>query len=313
MKKIALLLFVATTALLLVSCSTSKKADIVTTMFPQYDFARHIVGDKMTVSLLIPPGAEIHNYEATSQDLVAIQSAKLFIFTSLDIDQWINDPQTLAGKDTAVMNLSEHFEITEHDHDHEMVTALEDDHDHDEFLHFWVDPIIALQLIDAILEQIIAIDPIHEDFYRENAETYHDAIHEIHETFDAFMQMGHLDQTIYFAGHNAMTLFGERYHLNIVSLFEGFKPDADLTSSELILFTNLVRDAQTHIIFIEELVQPKAAEQIQAELQRTQYTLTLRVLHGYHNLTRQEMEDGVSYKDLFLSNTEAIQWALNQQ
>jgi zinc transport system substrate-binding protein len=314
MKKIALSLFTIITLIILAACTPSKKADIVTTMFPQYDFARHIVGDKMSVSLLIPPGAEVHSYEVTSRDLVAIQSSKLFIFTSLDIDQWIKDPASIAGPDTVVMNLSEHYHPTEHDHDHELSSsALEDDdHDHDIYLHYWVDPLIAIQLIDAILDQIIAIDPQHETEYRANALAYQTSIDELHASFDAYMQDGHLDKTIYFAGHNALSLFGERYHLNIVSLFEGFKPDADLTSSELILFANQVRQANTNILYIEELVQPKAALQIQSELLRSNYQLTLKVLHGYHNITKQEMEDRVTYSDLFSNNIEAIMWALNQ-
>ena len=313
MKKIAMLLFTLISTLIFASCTTSKKADIVTTMFPQYDFARQIVGDKMSVSLLIPPGAEIHSYEATSQDLVAIQSAKLFIYTSLEIDQWIKDPNQIAGEDTVVMNLSEYYVLEEHDHDHDVSSVLEeDDHDHDEYLHYWVDPIIALQLLDAILHEIILIDPLNEEYYTMNAEAYHDDIHAIHESFDAYMQDGHLEESIYFAGHNAMSLFGERYHVSIISLFEGFKPDADLTSTELISFVNQVIQANTHVLFIEELVQPKAATQIQTELARSNFDLTLKVLHGYHNITKQEMEDGVTYKDLFYQNTEAIKWALNQ-
>lgn len=311
MKKIALFLLTLVSILIFVSCSPSKKADIVTTMFPQYDFARQIVGDKMSVSLLIPPGAEIHSYEATSQDLVAIKSAKLFIFTSLEIDQWIKDPMSIAGEETVVMNLSEYYVLEEHDHTHALSSLLEED-DHDENLHYWVDPIIALQLIDAILQEIITIDPFNEDYYRTNAEVYHDDIHAIHVSFNTYMQEGHLEQSIYFAGHNAMSLFGERYHLTIISLFEGFKPDADLTSTELITFVNQVMQANTHVIFIEELVQPKAAIQIQTELLRSNFELTLKVLHGYHNITKQEMEDGVNYKDLFYQNTEAIKWALNQ-
>jgi zinc transport system substrate-binding protein len=54
MKKFVLMFFVFLTLLTLTACGEDKNADIVTTMFPQYDFARAIAGDKLSVSLLTP-------------------------------------------------------------------------------------------------------------------------------------------------------------------------------------------------------------------------------------------------------------------
>jgi len=319
MKKIALLGFIWMLTLGLVACTNSKKADIVTTMFPQYDFAKQIVGDLMTVSLLIPPGAEIHDYEATSQDMVAIKEAKLFIFTSFEIDTWIKDIDQLTDDDTLVLNLSESYTLSEHEneHDHEMEvlsTQIEDDHDHEHEneIHFWTDPTTAIQLIEAILEKVIEIDPENAAIYEENAHDYIHEIEELHHEIEEFlMSEQYHDSTIYFAGHNAMGAFGERYHLNIVSLFEGFKPDADLTSSELIQFVNEVKTSNTLYLFIEELVEPKAAEKIKSELSKENYNLTLLELHGYHNITKLQMEAGVTYRDLLEQNIENIKLALN--
>lgn len=61
-------------SLILVGCSGESKTtstsdtdqlQIVTTLFPQYDFARQIAGDKAEVTLLLPPGMESHSYEPT--------------------------------------------------------------------------------------------------------------------------------------------------------------------------------------------------------------------------------------------------------
>ena len=42
-----------------------EKLSVVTTLFPQYDFTREIVGDKAEVTLLLPAGADSHSYEPT--------------------------------------------------------------------------------------------------------------------------------------------------------------------------------------------------------------------------------------------------------
>ncbi|HBY66229.1 MAG TPA: hypothetical protein DEG42_07685 [Acholeplasmataceae bacterium] len=314
MKKFASVLFVLIITVFLVSCTNSKRADIVTTMFPQYDFARQIVGDKLTVSLLIPAGAEIHDYEASSSDMVAIKESKLFLFTSLEIDTWITDESTIGGEDTIVLNLSTAYTLLPHDEENHPLdeSEIEDEHDHDETLHYWVDPTNAIQLIEAILEKIIEIDPENTVFYTSNANAYIETIESLHHDLESFlMSEDVLGSTIYFAGHNAMGLFGERYHLNIVSLFPDFKPDADLTSNELITFVEEVKTAGTLYLFIEELAEPKAANQVVRELAKEQYVLNLLELHAYHNLSKVDMEDGVSYADLLERNYLNLQIVLN--
>lgn len=41
---------------------SSKRINVVSTIFPQYDFVRQIVGDKINLKMLIPPAAESHSY-----------------------------------------------------------------------------------------------------------------------------------------------------------------------------------------------------------------------------------------------------------
>ena len=47
-----------------------EKIQIVATLFPQYDFAKQIVGDKADVKLLLNSGVEAHNYEPTAKDMM---------------------------------------------------------------------------------------------------------------------------------------------------------------------------------------------------------------------------------------------------
>ncbi|MBU1143077.1 MAG: metal ABC transporter substrate-binding protein [Firmicutes bacterium] len=319
MKKFASIILLIITLFILASCTESKNADIVTTMFPQYDFARQIVGDKMTVSLLIPPGAEIHDYEATSRDIVAIKESKLFIFTSMEIDTWINDETKIGGENTIVLNLSTAYELMDHEgHDHAShhanlsIELAEDDHDHEDEneIHYWTDPTTAIQLIEAILEKVIEIDPTNQAYYEDNAHEHIEEIEEIHHEMVEYLE-AYEDSTIYFAGHNAMGAFAERYHLNIVSLFTDFKPDADLTSAELINFVSEVKSANTNYLFIEELVEPKAANKIKNELAKENFTLNLLVLHGYHNISKTEMEEGVTYSFLLQMNFDHLKMVLN--
>ena len=49
--------------------TSEDRLQVVTTIFPQYDFARQIAGDNADVRMLLKPGEEIHSYEPTPQDI----------------------------------------------------------------------------------------------------------------------------------------------------------------------------------------------------------------------------------------------------
>ncbi|AUD62626.1 hypothetical protein BK010_03125 [Tenericutes bacterium MO-XQ] len=323
MKKFALLLLVLITGITLMSCQNDdEQPDIVTTMFTHYDLAKHIAGNKMTVEMLIPLGADIHSFEASSKDMVDIENAKLFLFTSLDIDTWIKDPTAIGGKETIVLDMSKSYTPEEDEHDNVNYisklssTLLEDEHDdeHDDEneLHYWVDPTNVLQMIDYIYEHMIEIDPENEAYYLSNANQYKSEIERVHHEIDELL--GHepyIDSEIYFAGHNAMGAFAERYNMHIESLFSEFKPDDDLTSSEIISFSNLVKNSNVEYLFIEALIEPRAANAIKENLMiNDNYELTLLELHTYHNVNQEDWEAEVTYKDLLIRNFENIKMAL---
>ena len=112
----------------------NSRLQVVTTIFPQYDFARHIAGDRADVTMLLKPGEEVHSYEPTPQDIKKIQNCDLFIYVGGENDVWVENildsvkgdqegPQTvrlLALVETySEEQLEGMMEEKGHDHDHE--------------------------------------------------------------------------------------------------------------------------------------------------------------------------------------------------
>ena len=75
-----------------------EKIRIVATLFPQYDFAKAIAGDKAEVTLLLPAGMESHAYEPTPQDVLTIHQADLFLYTGPEMEAWA---QSIVGSPPA--------------------------------------------------------------------------------------------------------------------------------------------------------------------------------------------------------------------
>ena len=94
MKKIKILTVLAVFSLVLTGCTKKKeqKLTIISTSFPGYDFARAITKNSdAEVKMLLKPGAEIHDYDPTPQDIINIKNSDIFIYVGGDSDEWIND------------------------------------------------------------------------------------------------------------------------------------------------------------------------------------------------------------------------------
>ena len=137
----------------------NSRLQVVTTIFPQYDFSRQIGGDCADVAMLLKPGEEVHSYEPTPQDIKTIQNSDLFIYVGGENDVWVDNildsvkedgkgPRAVRLLDLVETYAEEHLEgmmeekghsheheedgAEDHDHSHEHEeTAAEEEHDHE--------------------------------------------------------------------------------------------------------------------------------------------------------------------------------------
>ena len=72
---------------------------VVTTLFPYYDFARAVAGDRADVTLLLAPGREAHSFEPTPLDAVTISRADVFIYNGGEGEVWVDDMLDAVGED----------------------------------------------------------------------------------------------------------------------------------------------------------------------------------------------------------------------
>ena len=113
--------------------TVTAKPKVITTLFPQYDFAREIAGDKVEVSLLLPPGVESHSYEPSPRDIVEVQNAAVFIYTGKYMEPWADKiVQVSQGKSLLIVDASHGIELmAEHDPRAEHDDVHHDEHEHD--------------------------------------------------------------------------------------------------------------------------------------------------------------------------------------
>ena len=158
-KSVSILLSLALTAGILTGCSTGstskssgEKLRIVTTIFPEYDWVREILGDRadhVELTMLLDDGVDLHSFQPTADDMVTISNCDLFLYTGGESDSWVGDALANAtNPDLVAINLmevlgdgvkaeeevegmqaSEHHHHHEETEDHEAAHAPNEQHD----------------------------------------------------------------------------------------------------------------------------------------------------------------------------------------
>ena len=123
-----------------VETSDDGKLKVVTTLFPYYDFARQIAGDKVELSMVIPAGQDSHSFEPTPADIRLIQNADLLICNGGAMEQWVSQVvSSLDSESLKVITMMDYVDIVEEEvvegmedsgEEHHHVHATGNDHDH---------------------------------------------------------------------------------------------------------------------------------------------------------------------------------------
>ena len=76
------------------SASDEKKLQIVTTIFPEYDWVQNVLGENPSgaeVTMLLDNGVDLHSYQPTAEDILKISTCDLFIYVGGESDEWVED------------------------------------------------------------------------------------------------------------------------------------------------------------------------------------------------------------------------------
>ena len=144
MKKSSILIFLLTGFLALaslLSCkaktiNTSEKVNIICTIFPEYDWAKSIIGDAdpdTTLTLLVKNGVDLHSYQPSAADIVQISTCDLFVYVGGESDAWVKAAlENARNKDMKILNLMEILQ--ENVKEEEIIEGMQEEaHHHEDF------------------------------------------------------------------------------------------------------------------------------------------------------------------------------------
>lgn len=281
---------------------TKGKLQVVVSLFPLYDFARTIGGDKVNVSLLLPPGMEAHSFEPKPDDIIRANKADLFIYTNRYMEPWaVSIASGLDSRKTLVVDASQgvHFlqagRETEHVHEGSNGEGMDP--------HIWLDFTNAQIMVDNILSGLIAKDPSHRGYYTANAEAYKAKLRELDEKYRN--GLSHCDKHIFLhGGHYAFGYLANRYGLTYESAY-AVSANAEPSPAKIAQLIRQIQQNGLHYIYTEELVEPRIADTISRET-----GATVLKLHGAHNISKKDLEAGATFLSLMEQNLKDLRIGL---
>ena len=299
------------------SQSGIKPLKIVTTIFPEYDWVREILGDKADhaeVTMLLDNGVDLHSYQPTADDIIKISDCDLFIYVGGESDGWVEDAlKEATNKEMQVINLLDVLgeqvkeeEVVEGMEAEEEESEDENEPEYDE--HVWLSLKNAETLCNAISDALEEIDPANKDAYATNAASYLEKLAALDGEYQTVVDNA-ARKTVLFGDRFPFRYLVDDYGLSYYAAFAGCSAETEAIFETISFLAQKVDELKLPCVLTIEGAKHKIAETIvQNTAEKNQSILTL---DSMQSTTSTDVANGTTYLSVMESNLDVLKQALN--
>ncbi|MBR6403941.1 MAG: zinc ABC transporter substrate-binding protein [Eubacterium sp.] len=309
---------------------------VVTTIFPEYDWVREIVGmgqngagmsaaEYVDVSMLLDNGADLHSYQPSAADIAKISSCDIFIYVGGESDFWVEDAlKNAKNKDMVVINLLD--VLGEQAKKEEVVEGMEDeekdkdDHgdedghhheggeiEYDE--HVWLSLKDARVFCSEIADVLADKDPGHAEIYKANVDAYNNRLSQIDKEYQTAVDSAAV-KTVLFGDRFPFRYMFDDYGLKYYAAFVGCSAETEASFDTIIFLSQKIDELKLPAICTIEKSDQKLANTVKDNTKtKNQEILTMNSLQS---ITSSEVTAGVSYVNAMGENLEVLKKALGE-
>ena len=306
---------------------------IVTTIFPEYDWVKTILGenaDNCELTLLLDNGVDLHSYQPTAEDIVKIHDCDMFVYVGGESDEWVEDVlSTSQNDDMVVVNLlevlgdavkeEEIVEGMEHEHEHEHEDGDEDheheegeEHEHEEEEeeldeHVWLSLRNASVICEELATDLGKIDEANKDMYMQNYEVYKADLEKLDSEYKDAVDAGRV-KTVLFADRFPFRYLVDDYGLDYFAAFAGCSAESEADFETIIFLSGKVDELGLSSIMTIEGPEHKIADTVKDNTKsKDQNILSMDSLQS---TTSKDIAEGTTYLSVMESNLETLKEAL---
>lgn len=287
--------------------------NVVTTIFPVWDWTRTAVGDveDVEITMLLDSGVDLHSFQPTARDIMSIANCDVFVYVGGESDEWVEDALKSADNpDMVVVNLmdvlgdgvkpEEALEGMQEEEEGE-----EEEEEADE--HIWLSLRNAEVLTKAIADALSLADPDHADAYAANAEAYGQKLAALDAEYAAMLEGATFD-TLLFGDRFPFRYLADDYALNCYAAFSGCSAETEASFETVVFLAGKVDALNLPAVLTLEGSDHRIAETIvQATQSKAAKVLTLDSMQG---TTARDVANGASYLGIMAENLEVLKQAV---
>lgn len=315
MKRISALVICFVLMFTMSACGVGKnsKIQIVTTIFPVYDWVREIVGDNdnIEITMLIDSGADLHSFQPTTDDIINMTTCDMFVYVGGESDKWAEDAlKEKQNKDMVIINLLDALEDGKKEE--EIKEGMEEEETEEEEIeydeHIWLSLKNAKILCGAISDGLSKADKENADNYKKNAESYLQKLDKLDGEYEQVVSAAK-NKTLVFGDRFPFRYMTDDYGIDYYAAFVGCSADSE-ASFKTIIFLAEKLDALNlgYIIKIEGSKSDIANSVIENSKSKNAEILTL---DSMQSVTAEKVKDGATYIGICEKNLEVLKKALN--
>jgi len=270
------------------------KINVVTSFFPIYEFVKAVGENRINLSVLIPIGAEPHDFDPTIQEVQKANSANLLVYNGASMEEpWIHN---LAPQNT--VDTSKGMNLLANPSDPEIKGPNDP--------HIWLDPVLAIKQVQNIRDGLDKIDPKNAAYYNQNAQNFIGQLNKLDIAFRGNLTSSNCAKRNFIPFHLAFAYFAKRYGLNAHPIHEGLTANGEVLPQKLVEVVNLAKNLGLKVIYSEDLIDPRSAQAIAEQIPGAKVV----VLSPIEGVNATEQKVGITYLDKMYQDLSALKEGL---
>ncbi len=305
------------------SHNDDKKLKIVTTIFPEYDWVKAILGDEIEnveLTMLLDNGTDLHSYQPTAEDILKISECDLFIYVGGESDAWVEDAlKESRNENQRVINLmdvmgenAKEEEVVEgmqaeeeHEEAHSGEDAEEEEVEYDE--HVWLSLRNAELECKEIEKQLSEIDPENKEIYGKNRNSYLAQLQDLDSRYQNVVDNSTV-KTLLFADRFPFRYLVDDYGISYYAAFVGCSAETEASFETITFLAGKTDELGLHTVMTMEKSDQKIAKTVVDNTENKNQQIL--AMDSMQSTTSQDVKSGTTYLSTMENNLEVLKQAL---
>jgi zinc transport system substrate-binding protein len=280
--------------------SQDGKIQVVTSFRPFTLLVGPIGGDHVTITQILPPGADPHEYEPTPNDAVALKNGRIFFYAGPSLEPWAEDLAASSNPDIQRVTFADAIPEPVYDR---MKSQYINFPDMTQDPHLWLSPQLTEYYADYVARRLSETDPQNASDYQNNAAVFEKRLQQLDSDYSA--GFSNCTTRSFLSSHSFLGYIASSYNLTQISI-SGMSPD---TQPSLKQMAAVIEQSKAHNVR-GILTEPDEAEDlsksVSAELSLPVYYITTMEVLPAGPLT----EDDTDYVAIMENNLHEMKKAM---